>query len=87
MTMIKTAISIPETMFDEVNEAAREKDVSRSGLVVLALGEYLRRRESARMLAQLNAVYGDEEDLDDDDKALLAMGMRSMYELLKDDEW
>lgn len=85
MAMIKTAISIPKTMFDEVNEAARESDVSRSGLIVLALGEYLRRRESCRLLEQLNAAHAD--GLDSEDEAFLSFASRSMIEILKDDPW
>ena len=61
MAMIKTAISMPKSMFDEVNEAASELEISRSRLIVLALKDFLHQRESARMLAQLNAVYGDDE--------------------------
>ena len=85
MTMIKTAISMPKSLFEEANEAARDLKVSRSHLIVLALKDFLRQRENDRLLEQLNAAHG--EGLDDEDKAFLAMGMRSVYELLKDDEW
>lgn len=62
MAMIKTAISMPKSMFDEVSEAAHEMEVSRSRVIVLALKDFLRQRDADRMLAQLNAVYGEEED-------------------------
>lgn len=62
MTMIKTAISMPEPIFDEVNEVAGELNMSRSGVILTAVREFLRRRENDRMLAQLNAVYAEDPD-------------------------
>jgi hypothetical protein len=65
MTMIKTAISMPKPIFDEVNEAARELNLSRSGVIVQALRDFLFQLESDRMLAQLNAAWDDEPDADE----------------------
>jgi len=86
MTMVKTAISMPKAMLEEAQEAARELKVSRSHVIVLALKDYLRQRENQRLLEQLNAAYGGEE-LDEEDRAFLDFGSRSMRELLKDDPW
>jgi len=69
MTMIKTAVSMPRTMFDEVNDAARELEVSRSGLIAMALRAFLRQRESDTMLELLNAAW--EDGLDPEEEELL----------------
>ncbi len=62
MPTVKTAISMPKSIFDEVNEAASELGLSRSGVIVQALKDFLYQRESDRMLAQLNEAYADEPD-------------------------
>lgn len=85
MAMIKTAISMSETIFEEASEAARDMNVSRSHLIVLALEDFLRKRENAKLLEQLNAAHGD--DLDSGDRAFLDKGKRGLRDLLEDDEW
>ena len=59
MTTIKTAISIQETLFDQVQSAAQELKVSRSHLFALAVADYLQRRQNELLLQQINqAVEG-----------------------------
>ncbi len=69
MAIVKTAISMPQALFEEANEAAREMKVSRSRLIALALKDYLRKRENDRLLKQMNAAW--EDGLDSDEEELL----------------
>jgi len=85
MAVVKTAISLPQALFEEANEAARDMKVSRSRLIALALKDYLRQRENDRLLEQLNEAYAD--GLDEEDEAFLRFASRSMQEILKDDPW
>ena len=57
---MKTAVSVDDELITEADRAAREMGVSRSRLFSLALEAYLRNREQARILEQLNRVYTDE---------------------------
>ena len=59
MPGVKTAISLEENLFNEVNKLAAELHVSRSKLFTLAVKDYLKKQESKKILAQLNAAYGD----------------------------
>ncbi len=62
MSTIKTAISIDETLFEQVEVVADELNVSRSRLFVLALEDYLRRYRNRGLLEQINAATQDEID-------------------------
>jgi metal-responsive CopG/Arc/MetJ family transcriptional regulator len=55
---MKTAISLPDKLFEDADAFARHTGVSRSELYATAIAEYLARRSSERITARLNAVYG-----------------------------
>lgn len=58
---MKTAISIPDDLFEAADALARKLGVTRSRLIALALAEYVARNRSARVTERLDAVYGAEE--------------------------
>lgn len=58
---MKTAISVPDEVFREVDKVARERHSSRSEIIVTAVKEYLDRRKSAELLSALNQAYGTAE--------------------------
>ena len=62
MESVKTAISIQKSLFKQAEDLARKMKVSRSRLFVLALEDYVRRRQNRELLAQINAAYADELD-------------------------
>jgi len=67
MSTVKTAISLDEETYQEVERLTRELNVSRSRLVALALEEFLRRHQNQRLLQEINAAYDEssrEEDVD-----------------------
>ncbi|MHC5932609.1 ribbon-helix-helix domain-containing protein [Nostoc sp.] len=57
---MKTAISLPDSVFEEAEALARELGVSRSELYTKALKAYLRKYNRNQMLNQLNRVYSEE---------------------------
>ena len=84
MATVKTAISIPERLFEELEAAAKEMQVSRSQLFALAVKEFLRERENRRILEQLNRVYGDGPD--EEEREYLAR-MKARYRKIIEGEW
>ncbi len=58
---MKTAISVPDDVFREVEKVAKERHSSRSEVIVAALREYLERRKSRELLNALNEAYGTAE--------------------------
>ena len=59
MAGVKTAISLEEDLFRQVNKLASDMHVSRSKLFTLAVQDYLKKQENRKLLAQLNAAYSD----------------------------
>lgn len=59
MSIVKTAISLPEPLFERADAFARQQKISRSQLFVRAVEEFLRRHESQTLLEALNRVYED----------------------------
>ena len=57
---MKTAISIPDHIYEEVNRLARENNTSRSRIFCAAVEEYLKKVRANRLLETLNSVYADE---------------------------
>lgn len=54
---MKTAISLPDEMFKEIEEVTKECDCSRSQVFVMAVREFLDRRKSRELLEALNKAY------------------------------
>jgi len=62
---LKTAISLPDQIFEEAEVLAQKLGISRSELYTEALKVYLRRYNRERILSKLNEVYSQESsDLD-----------------------
>lgn len=63
---MKTAVSIPDKMFEEVDRYARKHHHSRSEVFVMALKEFLGKRESRKLLDALNEAYADAETAEEE---------------------
>jgi len=62
---MKTAISIPDELFEKAEELAERLDVSRSQLYARAISEYTTRHSSEQIKEKLDQVYGEiESELD-----------------------
>ena len=63
---MKTAISLPDSLFASADALAKRLGLSRSALVATALGEFVAKHRSSRISERLDAVYESEADgLDD----------------------
>lgn len=67
MTAVKTAISLDSELLERVDALAEELDLPRSRVLAQAAEDFLRRRESERLLAGLNLAYGPEPPEEDDE--------------------
>jgi len=62
MPNIKTAISLDQELFTQVDELASSLKISRSRVFAMAAQDYLQRQENRRLLEQINAAYDDTPD-------------------------
>ena len=62
---MKTAISLPDEMFKEIEEITKECDCSRSQVFAIAVREYLERRKSKKLLEALDDAYRETEPLEE----------------------
>jgi metal-responsive CopG/Arc/MetJ family transcriptional regulator len=62
---MKTAISIPDEIFREVEKFAKEHHYSRSEVFVIALKDFLKKLESKKFLDALNDVYAEAESTEE----------------------
>jgi metal-responsive CopG/Arc/MetJ family transcriptional regulator len=58
---MKTAVSLPDDLFRSAEAAARKLRVSRSELYAAAIREFLDRRRSDSITAQLNEIYSKQD--------------------------
>jgi len=84
-TSVKTAISLHEDLFRQVNQTAKELGVSRSKLFVLAVQDFIKKQESQKLLAQINKAF---DDAPDTDEARLGKAMQTkQLQNLGDEAW
>jgi metal-responsive CopG/Arc/MetJ family transcriptional regulator len=57
---MKTAISLPDLVFEEAESLARQLGISRSELYTNALKVYLRKYNRDQILDKLNQIYSEE---------------------------
>ncbi len=58
---MKTAISIPDSVFQEADKLAERLSISRSALYTAAIADYLTRRTGEDITVRLDRVYGATE--------------------------
>ena len=81
MATIKTAISIQESLFEQVNDLAEELQIPRSQLFALAVEEFIKRHENRDIFETLNRVYDGAPD--SDEGALLERQRRQQRHLVE----
>ncbi len=84
MPNIKTAISLEEELFSQVQELACAMNISRSRVFALAATEFVKRRRSDQITQQINDAYTDEAEAEDKE---LLHHMRSAYRRHAELEW
>jgi metal-responsive CopG/Arc/MetJ family transcriptional regulator len=78
---MKTAVSIPDPVFDAAETVARRLGMSRSELYAKALAEFMRRHRDDEVTQALNRVYGAQPS------RLDAVLERLQYASLPEEEW
>ena len=83
MPNIKTAISIEKSIFDQVNDLAKNLNISRSRLFVIAAQEFIQRHANMELLQTINDAY---DDLPDADTKIVDQ-MRPRHKKMVKDQW
>ena len=83
---MKTAISIPDSLFEEADEAAKDLGLSRSKLIQTALEEFLKRRRDAQITASINEAIAKYGDPSEGEEAWLEHS-RQIIANMERDEW
>jgi predicted transcriptional regulator len=81
MTTVKTAISLPASLFEQAETLAGEMQISHSFLIQIALEEFIRRRENQQLLEKINAAC--EAPLSEEEQVLLRKMSRSHRRLVE----
>ena len=84
MASVKTANSVQESLFDQVEALASELQISRSRLFSLAIEEYLERHQSRKLLQEINAAY---DDMPDQEEQEVLQRMRRKQRQLANEQW
>lgn len=84
MANIKTAISIQESLFKEIETMAHKMHVSRSYLVAMAAKDFLQRQQNKQLLQRLNDIYGNTPNLDE---RRHKKNVRARHRRLVEGEW
>jgi metal-responsive CopG/Arc/MetJ family transcriptional regulator len=75
---MKTAISVPDEIFEEADRLARQRGMSRSELYARAVAEYVKGERFAGVRERLDSVYGSESNSSLLDPALGEMQAQSL---------
>lgn len=78
---MKTAISIPDPLFDAAEQFAKRMGLSRSELYAVALQEYLQAHKQDQVTKQLDAVYASE------DSSLSPLFVQLQAHTLSEENW
>ena len=84
MAHIKTAVSLREDLFEQVEALASEMKISRSRLFALAVEEFLQRYQSQQLLERINAAY---DEAPDPSEQALRRRMRRQHRQIVESEW
>ncbi|HZA66623.1 MAG TPA: ribbon-helix-helix domain-containing protein [Geminicoccaceae bacterium] len=80
---MKTAVSLPDPLFEAADRLARQLGKSRSQLYAEAVREYLAKHRDDDITARLNEVYDAEPELAELDPVLDALQL----EVLRRERW
>jgi hypothetical protein len=82
-TTMKTAISIPDAVFEEAERLAKRRGLSRSELYTKAIKQYVRDERFLGIRERLDAVYGPSSQPSELDPLL----QRAQTRVLPDEKW
>jgi metal-responsive CopG/Arc/MetJ family transcriptional regulator len=82
---MKTAISIPDKLFADIESFLQERGGSRSEFFAKAAERYLQQQRNRQILEELNAVYAEGEA--EEDVELRRLANRHRAEAMKGNSW
>ena len=82
---MKTAISIPDNIFKDIDKLSKELHRSRSQIITDAAREYIEKLKNERILKALNKVYAEKET--EHEAELRRKGKKLYTKLFKEDRW
>ncbi len=83
MANIKTNLSLPDSLYNQVSILANEMQIPEKQLFIIAIEDYLRRHHQQELLKSINEAYAD--GLDPSEKVMLE-GMRQHHLYLAETE-
>ena len=84
MAVVKTAISIDESLFDKISKLSNEIKLSRSQIFSQAVRYFIDRKNNLELVRKINQTYSDV--LDEDEIKLLEKSKIKYKEILEE-EW
>jgi metal-responsive CopG/Arc/MetJ family transcriptional regulator len=85
MSSVKTAISLPESVFEQVEALAKELRVSRSRIFLLAVEAFAERRRSQALFEAISRAYVDPPTREE--KHFLRAAKRYHRRKVRREEW
>jgi metal-responsive CopG/Arc/MetJ family transcriptional regulator len=84
MTVVKTAISIQKTLYEQAELLAKKMNISRSYLFGMAIEDFIQRYQNRSLLEEINQAYSDESDPTEQARLLQ---MRKQHRKIVEGEW
>lgn len=82
---VKTAISLRQHLFEDVNELADEMKISRSKVFVLAVEDFIKKHENKKLLSKINEAFADYPDIEEKENNDL---MKNKHrKILESEQW
>jgi len=81
MSSIKTAISLDSSLLQEVDYLAKQLEISRSHLFVVAVNDFLKNYKNKKLFESINKAY--EEGLTDEEKDIIEKMRNKQHKILK----
>jgi len=82
---MKTAISLPDSLYEEAERTAQDLGIPRSQLFAKALEEFIAFHKRENVTEKLNRIYGDSGG--DELSQISNAGIESIRNLTKNDTW
>lgn len=84
---MKTAVSIPDDLFQRADEEAEKLGVSRSKLIQVALEQYLSQKAEAQLTHEINRALVENKDFAAEETAWADFSQRTVANAIAGDDW
>lgn len=82
---MKTAVSIPDDIFEDIDKLSKELHCSRSKLLTDAAREYIEKLKNKKIFAALNKAYSEKET--EQEAELRGRSKKHYVKLLEGERW